>query len=177
MRRARHSIARFTLLAALLGASACGGGGEAEVSATPAPAATATPAAQATPTEAELAPRLELDAATRRALERGETGLVDLEDHAAVAPTRLRANREQVVRGIEWSGWGQRSAKGTGTVRTLVCEPTCARGQSYDSAAKLTASAPRKCGSRRYYSKLRLVHDDPARGPDTEPATFLRTPC
>lgn len=164
------------LLAALL-AGAAGCGTEEEIAAPaqtsqPAPAATATPAG-----DASGEPRRTFAAGVEERLDAGAIAVVDLANRVAIEPARLRANREQELKGLEWKGWGTREAVGSGTAETLVCEPNCALGQTSDVPATLTLSGVRACGSRRYYSRARLTALEPETDDAVEPAVYLRTPC
>ncbi|HEX8102777.1 MAG TPA: hypothetical protein VF533_09205 [Solirubrobacteraceae bacterium] len=143
----------------------CGGGGDERERVT---AATATPIPSPTPVPSPSTP-----AEVARRLAAGEIGVVDFERRALIAPRTLRANKEQVLSGVVWEGWGGPRATGRGSVRTLVCDPSCAQGRVERAAGELTLSGPRVCGDARYYSAGRLVY-----GEDRQAASvFLLTPC
>lgn len=141
-----------------------------------APAQTQVPTPAATE-EADPGPEIALSADVRRQLEAGEVGVVDFANEVAVRPARLLPNKDQAMRGIEWTGWGDAQAVGRGTLETLICEPTCAQGQTVDVDAVLELSEPRACGSRRYYGRAALTYTDPETDKRRDPAVFLRTPC
>jgi len=128
------------------------------------------PGAQTTPAPAGT-PLPDPGPATRGELEPGELGVVDFTGRAAARPATLTPNKDQILRRIEWSGWGGARATGRGTLEVLECEPTCAQGQTDRVPAVLTLSAPRTCGAQRYYGEATLRADGQA------PAVFLRTPC
>lgn len=144
----------LALVALLLCLAGCGS--DVEVAAEPTPASSELP---------EPGPE------TRGELPPGELGVVDFTGEAASRPSTLRPNKDQVLRSIEWSGWGEAEAIGRGTLEVLVCEPNCAQGQTEDVPATVTLSAPRTCGGQRYYGEASL------RSAGETPAVFLRTPC
>jgi len=163
-----------------LAVAGCGGGEEpVEVPAGAVPTAQAPPAAPAaTPRiPEETGPELSVPREVRRQLREGATGVVDLENEASVEPRSLRANKEQVLSELRWEDWGERRTVGRGTVRTLDCQPTCGRGLVSRSPATLTLSAPRVCGSRRFYSQAKLVYRDELQRRERESRVYLRTPC
>ena len=147
----------LALLALLLCLAGCGsdldytGAGQ-----EPTPAATEVPDPGPEP-RGELAP--------------GELGVVDFAGEIASRPATLRPNKDQVLRSIEWTGWGEDEATGRGTLEALECEPNCAQGQTEDVPGTITLSEPRTCGARRYYAAATL------RSGEDAPAVFLRTPC
>ncbi len=51
-----------------------------------------------------------------------------------------------VVTGIRWSSWGNRTATGSGTVGRDDCTPNCAAGTSRYVPASITLSAPDAAG-------------------------------
>lgn len=151
----KSSLALAALLLCLAG---CGSDVEVAAEPTPAPAPTTTELPEPGPEpRGELAP--------------GELGVVDFAGEAAARPSTVRPNKDQVLRSLEWTGWGEDEATGRGTLEVLVCEPNCAQGQTEEVPATLTLSGPRTCGSRRFYGEATLRADD------QEPAVFLRTPC
>ncbi len=168
-RRLTTALAAAALAAALAG---CGAEEEVPVAADPTPAPVATP-----PLPAETGPEFQISPEVRRTLAQGGIAVVDLANRATVEPRTLRANKEQVLRDLEWRGWGDRRAVGRGTVETLDCQPSCGRGLVSESTATLTLSKPRVCGSRRFYSEARLVYEDVLEERERESATYLRPPC
>lgn len=164
------------LVAAALaaGLASCGAADEEEapVAAESTPAPVATP-----PLPEETGPEFQISPEVRRALADGGIAVVDLANRATVEPRTLRANKEQVLRDLEWRGWGGRRAVGRGTVETLDCQPNCGRGLVSESEATITLTRPRVCGSRRFYSEARLVYEDVLEERERESATYLRPPC
>jgi len=128
------------------------------------------PGAAPTPAPAET-PLPDPGPAARGELAAGELGVVDFTGRTAARPVTLTPNKDQILRGIEWSGWGRARATGRGTLEVLECEPTCAQGQTDRVPAVLVLSGPRTCGTQRYYGEAKLRADGQA------PAVFLRTPC
>jgi len=132
------------------------------------PGAGAEPPSASTPAPTEPP---DLGPEPRGELAPGELGVVDFAGETASRPGTLRPNKDQVLRSIEWTGWGEGEATGRGTLEVLICEPNCAQGQTEDVPATLTLSEPRTCGARRYYGAASL------RAGEDAPAVFLRTPC
>jgi hypothetical protein len=122
-------------------------------------------------------PRVQMSAAVRQRLDAGGVGIVDFLARASIAPDSLWLNKEQQLQGVEWTGWGSERATGRARVRSLDCDPNCARGRIELLDGKVQLSAVRVCGSRRYYSKATLETTDPSTGERGRPSTFLRTPC
>jgi hypothetical protein len=50
------------------------------------------------------------------------------------------------VRGIQWSSWTRREARGTGTALVNDCDPNCAEGTFRHYAIRLRAYRPRRTG-------------------------------
>ena len=144
-------------------APAAGTGGE-----PPAPSSTADPVATVQP--------LRYGPGARARLAAGGIGVVDLGNRAAIEPALMDVNREQRLEGLRWSGWGNTSATGRGEVDTLICEPTCATGRRERSTAVIVLSKPRRCGSRRFYTRSTMTYREPESGRTRAPDTYLRTP-
>jgi len=165
---------------ALLGAGAalvvCGCGGDADA---PGAAATpeATPPARSGTPDLGPYPKVTTAASVRRRLDAGAVGVIDLRLRTAIAPGSLQLNREQQALELEWSGWGTPHATGRGTVRTLVCDPTCAQGRLAQAPGTVQLSDIRVCGSRRYYASAKLESSDPEVSIVENPPTYVRAPC
>lgn len=184
----RRRLPRLATALLVLSLAGCGGGeaagpGAGGLAAEDAPdgpvsgARTSTREEIARAEREQLSPRVRMSAKVRRQLDAGRIGIVGLDLVARVQPSSLRANREQTISDARWSGWDTPRATASATVRTLICEPSCGRGQAVETPGRLVASAPRVCGARRYYAKLTLVARDPVEGRERAAATYLRTPC
>jgi hypothetical protein len=159
-------------LAAVAVVCGCGGQEAAPGAAAATPAGTAAPAPDLGPY-----PKVETPSSVRRRLDAGAVGVIDLRLRAAIAPDSLQLNREQEARELDWTGWGTPHATARGTVRTLICDPTCAQGRLAQAPGTVELSDIRVCGSRRYYASAKLRSSDPEVSIVKNPATFLRTPC
>ncbi len=152
-----------------LALAGCGGGSsERPVK----PAATALATVPPTPTPQPLA----YVGGARAALKGGDVAVVDLENRVAIAPARMDINAEQELSGLRWSGWGSARATGTGSVRTLICDPNCLGGRLERSRGEVVLSAPKDCGGSRFYTRSSMTYEDPETGKTRAPATYLRTP-
>jgi hypothetical protein len=160
-------VRRLACLACLLLA---GCGGSSETTAGPKVKATGTPPPVGTPEP------LHFVGDARAALASGAIAVVDDANRVAVAPTQMDVNKEQRLSGLRWSAWGSARTSGRGSVRTLVCEPTCAQGTFEESRGELVLSAPKTCGDRRFYTRASMTYEEPATGKTRAPATYLRTP-
>ena len=162
MRRAAYFIVACVALAG------CGGSSDekpAKASSAPAelpPAATPQP--------------LAYDAGAKAALASGGVAVVDVTNRVGVEPRRMDVNREQSLSALRWTGWGTARTIGRGDVRTLVCDPNCARGTLEESTATIVLSAPRTCGGKRYYTRASMTYEERETGKTRAPATYLRTP-
>jgi hypothetical protein len=170
----------LSLLAVACAVIVAGCGREEEAGGGPGPASAAAPTA--TPYSTEVhglggRPRVRVSDSVARQLDAGGVGIVDFDARASIAPDTLWLNMEQKLVDVRWSGWGSGRATGTARVRSVVCDPNCARGRIEILDGKVELSAVRLCGSRRYYSKARLETTDPNTGQRGRPAAFLRTPC
>lgn len=59
-----------------------------------------------------------------------------------------------------WTRWGGSTAKATGTLGALNCDPDSARGSYSYSDATITLSAIRTCGGRRQYTRANLQSNE-----------------
>jgi hypothetical protein len=167
----RRLLALLALAAVAL-VCGCGGGDDASGAAAAQPAGTAAPAPDLGPY-----PKVVTSSSVRRQLDAGAVGVIDLRLRTAIAPDALQLNREQEAIELEWTGWGTPHATARGTVRTLICDPTCAQGRLAEAPGTVELSGIRVCGSRRYYASAKLASSDPEVSIVKNPATFLRTPC
>ena len=166
------------VLAACLAVAGCGGDEES----TPAPAAAAgvggEPPAATEPVAPEATPQpLAYGPGAKAGLAAGAIGVVDLKNRAAIAPRTMDVNAEQSLDELRWSGWGNPSTTGHGGVDTLVCDPNCATGRVDRSTAVIVLSKPRRCGSRRFYTRSSMTYEEPGTGRTRAPDTYLRPPC
>jgi hypothetical protein len=166
------------MLVLALGAAACGDDEQefAAPAATPVPTPTFDPAtagANAEPTKAARDARP--DAALRARLDAGEVAVVDLAGAIGIRPDRLVFAKGGRLEGLEWSTWGNREAVGTGTMRGVVCEPTCAQGTTISAPATITLSKPVACPAGRFFDrgKIEVESDDPA----AASTSWLAAPC
>jgi hypothetical protein len=88
----------------------------------------------------------------------------------------MDVNAEQELTRLKWLGWGNERATARGSVRTLICDPTCMNGRLGYSRGEVVLSAPRRCGGRRFYTRASMTYDDPDTGKTRAPAIYLRTP-
>ena len=113
-----------------------------------------------------------------RALDAGEIGVVDITGTVGVKPESLETSDGLACwRACEWSRWGDDGAEGSGELRMLVCQPTCASGNVEHVPARITLTGVTRCDGRRYFAAGTLAVD-PALTPEGEqPATYVRAPC
>jgi hypothetical protein len=154
---------------ACLALAGCGGGSEHAV--TPRVTATGTAPPAAAPA------KLVYSGDAKAELKRGAIAVADSSFHVRVEPSRMDVNSEQRLSGLRWSGWGSKRATGRADVRTLICEPNCAQGVYQQSRAELVLSAPKTCGSERFYTRASMTYTDPDTGKTRAPATYLMPPC
>jgi hypothetical protein len=156
-------------LVACVALAGCGGGSKHAVT----PRVTATGTAPPAPPPAKL---VYTDGA-KAALQRGAIAVADSSFRVRVEPSQMDVNREQRLSGLRWSGWGSERATGSADVRTLICDPNCAQGVYKDSRAEVVLSAPKRCGSQRFYTRASMTYKDPDTGKTRAPATYLMPPC
>ena len=159
------------VLAACAALTGCGGS-DGERASTPAPASAAPAKLPPGPTPQPLA----YAAGAKAALASGAIGVVDLTNRVGVEPGQMDVNREQRLTALRWTGWGTPRTIGRGSVRTLVCEPTCARGTLEESRGVIVLSAPKQCGAARYYTRVTMTYEEQGTAKTRAPATYLRTP-
>jgi hypothetical protein len=128
------------------------------------------------PPEATPQP-LSYAAGAKAALAGGTIAVVDVANRVGIAPRSMDVNREQRLSSLRWTGWGTARTIGRGDVRTLVCEPNCARGTLEESTAVIVLSAPKTCGDERFYTRASMTYDEQGTGKTRAPATYLRTPA
>jgi hypothetical protein len=159
------------LLAACVALAGCGGSDE-----RPAPSPASAAARVKLPPEATPQP-LAYTAGAKAALANGAIAVVDVANRVGIEPRRMDVNREQQLSALRWTGWGTARTIGRGDVRTLVCEPNCARGLLEESTAVIVLSVPKKCGDERFYTRASMTYTDPDTGKTRAPATYLSPPC
>jgi hypothetical protein len=152
-----------------LALAGCGGGSEHAVT----PRVTATGTTPPAPPPAKL---VYLGRA-KAELQRGAIAVADSSFRVRVEPSQMDVNSEQRLSGLRWSGWGSERASGRADVRTLICDPNCAQGLYKHSRGELVLSAPRACGSQRFYTRASMTYEDPDTGKTRAPATYLMPPC
>ena len=84
---------------------------------------TAAAAARSAPAAVDYAARRDAPAARRRRRRRGRPA-APRRDRAR---TRSTSTASRTLERLRWAGWGTPRATARGTVRTLVCDPTCAQ--------------------------------------------------
>jgi hypothetical protein len=120
-------------------------------------------------------PRREPSAAVARSLAAGAIGVVDLTGAVGVRPKQLVTAKDGLLQALKWTRWGADGAEGRGSLRMLVCQPTCAGGQIEQLPAVIRLTGVRTCGAARYFATSKLVVD-PAPA-DGQPASYVRAPC
>jgi len=113
--------------------------------------------------------------AVARALDDGAIGIVDLSGTVGIEPSSLDTASDLTLSDVHWTSWGAGGAAGSGTLRILTCQPTCASSATKDVAARIELSGVKSCSGRRYFSRGRVLLD-PADAA-SEPVTYLRAPC
>jgi hypothetical protein len=117
--------------------------------------------------------------AVARKLDGGSIGVVDLTGTVGIEPESLETASDVTMDGVRWSRWGTSGAEGSGRMRILTCQPTCATGGTQEVAASITLTGVKRCDGRRYFesgSVAIAVKDTPS-GSGNQPATYLRAPC
>jgi hypothetical protein len=124
-------------------------------------------------------PVREPSAAVARALDRGAVAVVDLGGTIAIEPETLETASDLTLEGVRWSHWGADGAEGSGRLRMLTCQPTCAGSGTKEVAARVTLSGVTRCDGRSYFSSGEVLIDpkDMPSGSGDQPATYVRAPC
>jgi hypothetical protein len=111
------------------------------------------------------------DPAVAAELDAGAVGVVDAGGNVGVRPATLETSSDATLQGVTWRRWDASGASGTGRLRVLGCEPTCATGRARLEPATVTLSSVRQCGGRSYYDAARVS----VRG--EQPVVYVRAPC
>jgi hypothetical protein len=139
--------------------------------------------AEAVPTTAPLPipapPVRSPSAAVARALDEGAIAVVDLTGKIAIEPESLDTASDLTLEGVRWSHWGADGAAGSGRLRIVTCQPTCANSGTKEVTARVTLSGVKRCDGRSYFSGGEVLIDpkDTPSGSGDQPATYLRAPC
>jgi hypothetical protein len=115
--------------------------------------------------------------AVARELARGAIGVVDVTGAVGVRPTMLETSRDARLESLNWTRWGRNGAHGTGELRALTCQPTCANGSTRTAAATIRLSGVRECDGRRYYETAELEIAPGSTAAGEPPAIYVRAPC
>jgi hypothetical protein len=105
------------------------------------------------------------------ALDAGAVGVVDEAGNVGVRPRTMDTASDAQLQDLRWTRWDAAGASGTGRLRELVCEPTCATGRPRFVPATVTLSSVRQCGGRSYFDAAQVS----VRG--EQPAVYVRAPC
>jgi hypothetical protein len=124
-------------------------------------------------------PVREPSAAVAKALDGGAIAVVDLTGEIAIEPESLDTASDLTLEGVRWSHWGADGASGSGRLRMLTCQPTCASSGTKEVAARVTLSGVKRCDGRSYFAGGEVLIDpkDTPSGSGDQPATYLRAPC
>jgi hypothetical protein len=116
--------------------------------------------------------------AVTAALASGVVGVVDASGRVGVRPRTLETSSDAELRDLRWQRWDAAGARGSGRLRILDCDPSCALGRVRSLAATIRLSAVRECGGRFYFDAA-AVRIDPAASPvrGAQPASYVRAPC
>jgi hypothetical protein len=115
-------------------------------------------------------------AAVARALDGGSIAIVSLSGQVTIEPASLDTATDLSLSDVHWSSWGAGGAAGTGRLRVLTCQPTCASSGTKDVAARISLSGVKTCDGRRYFERGEVLID-PRDAASGQPATYLRAPC
>lgn len=116
-------------------------------------------------------------ASVAAALDDGAVGVVDLTGTVTIEPRTLETASDQTLEDVQWTRWGADGAQGTGRLRMLTCQPTCASGGSETIEAAISLTGVKTCDGRRYYEHARLDVDPKDTPSGSQPATYVRAPC
>lgn len=111
-------------------------------------------------------------AALAQALDGGIIGVVGVDGAIGVRPSSLYVSSDGTIEGIEWADWGSSAAKGSGRMRVLDCDPTCAGGGVEHIEVEIELSSPRLCGRATYFDRAVLTG-----GGVNPPTSYVRAPC
>jgi hypothetical protein len=114
--------------------------------------------------------------AVAHALDTGSVGVVDLAGQVGIEPRSLDTAADLTLHDVQWSSWGAGGAAGTGRLRVLTCQPTCAASGTKDVAARISLAGVKTCDGRRYFERGEVLID-PRDASSGQPATYLRAPC
>ena len=111
-------------------------------------------------------------AAVAQALAAGTVGVIGVEGDVGVRPRQLDVSADGTLKQLRWKRWGDSKASGTGQLRLLDCNPTCASGSIDTVKATVELSSPRLCGRATYFDRatVSISGEEP-------PATYVRAPC
>jgi hypothetical protein len=166
--------AALLCLALALGAASCGEDEDQGTAALQAPRS--TPQGDQT-LPRQPAPKLKpISKPVASELDRGLVGVVDLDGRAAIRPKRLNFASDAELENITWSVWDDREAEGSGRVRLLDCDPTCAQGKTVEFKATVRLVRPKACREGQFYDRVEVRLERTDGGP-SEPASFVRAPC
>ena len=112
-----------------------------------------------------------------RSLDAGAIGVVDLTGTVAIEPSSLETASDATLEEIRWSSWDEHGAEGSGRLRALTCQPTCAGGSTKTVAARIELSGVKVCGGRQYYERGEVLVDPKDTPSGSQPATYVRAPC
>jgi hypothetical protein len=115
-------------------------------------------------------------AAVARALDDGSIGVVDLSGEVGIEPRSLDTAADLTLNDVHWSSWDAGGAAGTGRLRVLTCQPTCAASGTKDVPARISLSGVKTCDGRRYFERGAVLLD-PRDAASGQPTTYLRAPC
>lgn len=69
----------------------------------------------------------------------------------------LSADGTLEVLKVHWNSWGGSTATGRGRAEYHGCTPNCASAPDHQARVSIQLSRIRRCGSRSYYSHVRLT--------------------
>jgi hypothetical protein len=117
------------------------------------------------------------EGAVAQALDDGSIGVVDPGGVVSIEPERLDTASDVSLDGLRWTSWGENGAEGSGLVRMLTCNPTCASGGFDQVPGRIRLSGVKTCDGRRYFEHGEVLIDPKAVRAGSQPATYLRAPC
>jgi hypothetical protein len=166
MRRLARTVPPAVLgvaIAVFSAASGCGG------EETPEPAVTPDPVAQS---------RVGGDPqGVERALALGDgVAVIDLAGTAGARPRELEIAKDATLEDLRWRGWGEAQAEASGSVRALICEPTCANGRIRHWPTRVVLSGLITCGDGRFYGTAEVTYR-PKPGASKPLAAYIGAPC